>query len=256
MKLIVKAIEEYNSDGFLIHAANYPGAYVRGKTRECALAKIDQEMSDYLFWKDGFLPEERPSVWVDVIESFPSETNIRDADSFVLFEMERNALTAEEYQDLKALALKSASDFLELYRSIPDKNSTKLEERKTFYGHIPTTAEEMYRHTKDVNDYYFGRIGVKASNDPDIVTCREAAFAALEKQMDYLDNALHQDPHGELWTLRKLLRRFIWHDRIHAKAMYRMAQLTFGKGQTSNPFHFSYDPKKDAKAVTEAEKKR
>ena len=25
----------------------------------------------------------------------------------------------------------------------------------------------------------------------------------------------------------KLLRRFLWHDRIHAKAMYRMAMRTF-----------------------------
>ena len=26
---------------------------------------------------------------------------------------------------------------------------------------------------------------------------------------------------GELWTETKVLRRFLWHDRIHAKALYR-----------------------------------
>ena len=31
----------------------------------------------------------------------------------------------------------------------------------------------------------------------------------------------------ETWTLRKLLRRFIWHDRIHARAMVRMMKRTF-----------------------------
>lgn len=35
----------------------------------------------------------------------------------------------------------------------------------------------------------------------------------------------------------KMLRRFIWHDRIHAKAMYRMAVRTFGSG-IPNIFHF------------------
>lgn len=38
--------------------------------------------------------------------------------------------------------------------------------------------------------------------------------------------------------LRKVLRRFIWHDRIHAKAMYRMATKVFGAESIENPFCF------------------
>ena len=33
--------------------------------------------------------------------------------------------------------------------------------------------------------------------------------------------------------------RFLWHDRIHAKAMYRMAVKTFGENCLKNPFGFS-----------------
>lgn len=40
-----------------------------------------------------------------------------------------------------------------------------LPARKTFYGAVPRTAEEMYVHTKNVNAYYFGEIGVEAGND-------------------------------------------------------------------------------------------
>lgn len=50
----------------------------------------------------------------------------------------------EEYRELKALALKSAADFLRLYESIPDKDRSCLPPRKTFYGEIPRTAEQMY----------------------------------------------------------------------------------------------------------------
>lgn len=42
----------------------------------------------------------------------------------------------------------------------------------------------------------------------------------------------------EEWSLRKVLRRFIWHDRIHAKAMARMAAKTFGAGHFTDPFKF------------------
>ncbi len=34
------------------------------------------------------------------------------------------------------------------------------------------------------------------------------------------------------------LRRFIWNDRIHAKAMYRMAVKTFGNDVVPNVFSF------------------
>lgn len=43
---------------------------------------------------------------------------------------------------------------------------------------------------------------------------------------------------GEEWSLRKMLRRFIWHDRIHAKAMYRMTIKTFGEGSVENIYNF------------------
>jgi hypothetical protein len=36
----------------------------------------------------------------------------------------------------------------------------------------------------------------------------------------------------------KQLRRFIWHDRIHAKAMYRMVIRTFGEN-IPNVFRFT-----------------
>lgn len=42
--------------------------------------------------------------------------------------------------------------------------------------------------------------------------------------------------YNEEWSLRKVLRRFIWHDRIHAKAMYKMAVKAFGIASVQNIF--------------------
>ncbi len=90
----------------------------------------------------------------------------------------------------------------------------------------------------NVNSYYFGEIGVLAENGPDIFSCREKAFAELERQPDFLENRVFLGSYNEEWSLRKVLRRFVWHDRIHAKAMYRGAALLFGKESISNPFFF------------------
>ena len=156
----------------------------------------------------------------------------------MLFESEKVPLTIEEYEKLKAIALKSAKDFLTLYESIPDKRATAIAVRKTFYGQVPRTADEMYEHTKNVNEYYFAEINVVADNYGTIYECRKRGFDALEAKPDFLQNAVIEGSYGEEWTLRKILRRFIWHDRIHARAMHRMAVKVFGAENVANPFCF------------------
>ena len=144
----------------------------------------------------------------------------------------------EKYVELRDLALKSAADFFKMYEMIPDKNASVFPIRKTFYGQVPRTAEEMYLHTKNVNNYYFGEIGIDVDNDGTIFDCRKRGFEKLESTLDFLNGRLQEGSYGEMWSVRKLLRRFIWHDRIHAKAMWRMAKKTFEGNEIEDVFFF------------------
>lgn len=162
-----------------------------------------------------------------------------DADSDVLFNSEIPPLSRQEYDLLKARSLKSAKDFLALYDSIPNKTGTVLAPRKTFYGPVPVTARDMYEHTKNVNTYYFGEIKVPVPNEPDIYTCRRKGFETVEERSSFLSNAVYDGSYGEQWSLRKVCRRFLWHDRIHARAMYKMAVSLCGSDSVGNPFCFT-----------------
>lgn len=226
---------EHNGKDSLLYASDFPGAYTRGPDRASALQKMPAEIAAYLHWRGLPVP---PVVDVIISREINSDLQICDADSDVLLEAERPALTQTEYEELKALALKSAADFQLLFDSVPVKNDSALPERTTFYGRVPRTAREMYDHTKNVNAYYFGEIGISADNNGTILECRQRGFSALEATPDFLNNPVFDGSYGELWTLRKVLRRFVWHDRIHAKAMYRMALRTFGLGSVPNVFCF------------------
>lgn len=103
---------------------------------------------------------------------------------------------------------------------------------------MPRTAYEMYEHTKNVNSYYFGEIGVDVDNEGNILECRKRGFDLLETHDDFLNNTVYLGSYDEEWSLRKVLRRFIWHDRIHAKAMYRMALKQFGTDAVPNVYQF------------------
>lgn len=233
--MTINCVWEHNGNDTLLYATNFVGAYTRGESLEIAKEKMPQEIVSYCNWLGM---DAAGKTEIVIVEEKRSELTIRDADSDVLFESEQAQLTIEEYETLKTLALKSAKDFLTLYESIPDKNKAAIPERKTFYGRAPRTANEMYEHTKNVNTYYFAEIAVDADNDGNIYECRKRGFESLESNPDFLQNTVRKGSYGEDWSLRKVLRRFIWHDRIHAKAMYRMATKVFGVESIVNPFYF------------------
>lgn len=232
----VRCVWEHKGNDSLLYSDNFIGAYTRGHSKEAMLEKMPREIAAYLRWRGEAVPA---SYVIEIVQEKASTLDICDADTDVLFESEKGAMVPAEYQELKALALKSAADFLTLYEAVPDKDRSCLSARKTFYGQVPRTAAEMYEHTKNVNDYYFGEIGIGADNEGTILTCRERGFALLEACPDHLQNKVFRGSYGEDWSLRKLLRRFVWHDRIHAKAMYRMAVRTFGADTVPDVFRFT-----------------
>lgn len=231
----MECIWEHNGDDTLLYAKDYVGAFTRGENLEVASKKMKNEILAYSSWLGNDLQED---IEVVIVQEKNSELEIKDADSDVIFMAEEAALTMSEYITLRDFALKSASDFLKLYEMIPDKQKSVLPVRTTFYGQVPRTAEEMYVHTKSVNSYYFAEIGIDADNEGSIYECRKRGFEQLENTTDFLNGRLQEGSYGEMWSVRKVLRRFIWHDRIHAKAMWKMVKKTFGEDVVENIFGF------------------
>ena len=234
--MIIKCVWEHKGNDSILYAIDFVGAFTRGASKEEAVLKMPEEICQFQLWQNQAPPDDYDIV---IIQEKESDLQIKDADSDVLFVSEENPLSAEEYQYLKALALKSAEDFYVLYNSFPDKNTSVLPSRETFYGSVPRTAEEMYQHTKNVNEYYFSEIDVEADNEGTIVSCRARGLEALESIPNYLSLEPVTGSYGEMWSVRKVLRRFIWHDRIHAKAMYRMGIKTFGADVIPDVFGFN-----------------
>ena len=217
---------EHRGGDTILWAVDHAGAFARGASLEEAMQKLPQDLADWAQWTGGTAPE---FCNIRITGERVSTLDVRDADSDVLMDKEKMPLTWGEYERLRDMALRSAERFQTLYDGVPDPDRSENPIRQTFYGVVPRTAREMYEHTKNVNAYYFGEIGVEADNDGTIAECRRRGFEALEKQPDFLKNPTFAGSWEEDWTLRKLLRRFIWHDRLHARAMERMMKRTFDR---------------------------
>lgn len=234
MKLAV--VCEYNNNGYLIYADGLPGAYVRGETENQALAKFDGEVRSYLRWCGKMLAASE-TLEIEVVQRKESPLRICDADSDVLFDSEREPLSLGDYEKLKMLAIRSAQDFNKIYLAIENPDISDRPHRMSFYGAVPRTPRQMYEHTNRTTAYYAAAFGIDMENAADIYANRMLLFSEIESPDDFLEPRIYTAPDGELWTIRKLLRRLLWHDRIHAKAMWRTATSLWGSA-IPNPFHF------------------
>ena len=100
--MTIKAVCEYNDRGWLIYAANFPGAFVRGASEREALAKFPGELRSYLRWC-GQADAYKETARIEIVQRKLSELQICDADSDVLFDVEQEPLTQAEYERLKLL---------------------------------------------------------------------------------------------------------------------------------------------------------
>ncbi len=233
--MVIGCVWEHNGNDSTIFSVDYVGAFARGASKDEAMGKIGNDIQCYMDWLGEPCSSE---IRCEIRQECPTDADVRDGDTNCIFEEEMFPLTSMEYLWLKEIAIKSARDFLRMYEAIPDKSFTIDPPRSCFYGQVPRSADEMYIHTKNVNEYYFGEIGVAADNDSDIVMSRRMGFNRLESMPDFLNMEARVGSMGEIWSLRKMLRRFIWHDRIHAKALYRMSVKAFGADLTEDIFHF------------------
>ena len=230
----MNAAFEYSDKGCILYSLDCPGAFARGAGREEAMAKLPADVAAFCRWAGWGIP----AGPVDIVEEkYQPDMKVEDADSDMIFTPERQPMTAEEYALLRELVLRSARDLDALYASVPDKDAPLGDPRRTFYGEYPDTARKMFCHTNRVTAYYVGELGAETDDLPGCHENRLNGLTAVEQIPDFLKLPVIEGSYGEEWSLRKVLRRFLWHDRIHARAMYRRAKAIWGD-RIADPFRF------------------
>ncbi len=231
---------ETNGKGYIGYLVELPGAYIRGRTEEEAISKLNREVNLYLKWL-GI--KQKPDYKIQIVQNHQSSLAVEDADNEILLEADKEVMGEEEFRNLVDLVRYSEETFLQLY------NKTRFKEwmdesriRKTFYGENPKTIQEIFDHVKRCQYYYLSRTKITFDKkEEDFIKIREFCIAKIEKLYRVNNNSLIFNVEDEPWTLKKILRRFIWHNRVHAKAMTRVLEKQKELGiiaKYDDPFHF------------------
>jgi predicted RNase H-like HicB family nuclease len=231
---------ETNGKGYIGYLVELPGAFIRGKTEEGAISKLRQEVNLYLKWL-GI--KQKLDYKIQVVQRHQSALAVEDADNEILLDTDRDTMVEEEFRNLLDLVWYSGETFLQLYNKTRFKDWVdELRIRKTFYGENPKTIQEIFDHVKGCHYYYLSRTKITFDKkEEDFIKIREFCIEKIEKLYLVNNNSLIFNVENELWTIKKILRRFIWHDRVHAKAMTRILEKQKELGMIAeydDPFHF------------------
>jgi hypothetical protein len=234
---------ETNGKGFIGFLSELPGAFVRGKTKQDALSKVEIEAKSYLRWLGTTSPSSTISVMIS--EEHRSSLRIEDGDSEILLNIDRGKMREEELNALTELSIYSGETFFSLYQKSKLKDWVdKNRIRKTFYGSNPSTIQEIFDHVNSTQNYYLSRIETVDKRYPlTFLDKRKFCLDEIKKMFKEHDNSIVWDKEDESWTLKKLLRRYTWHDRIHAKAIARVLRHQKELGlieHYEDPFYFDF----------------
>lgn len=215
---------ETNGRGFHGFIVELPGAYVRGPLEEEALYKAPSEAKSYLSWlgqERGRFPKAR------TIQTHLCQLMVEDADCEIILDEDRQPMTNREFRQLVELAKYSGLTFTKLYDSVELRDWIDASRvRTTFHGPNMKTIQEIFSHVKRTQYYYLSRIGIPFIEDKadSFMKIRNLSLDSLAARFRENGNSKVHTVDNEIWTLKKVLRRFIWHDRIHGKAVTRMLE--------------------------------
>ncbi len=213
-----------------VYSEKHHGACAEADSGAAALAQIDGEINALWSWAKG-----RPYTYKykhTIIETHTVAYPVAGLSSRIIFGIERRPLHAIAYRVMKDMAVRSALALAQLIDSVPDADAA-LDDGALLS--VPLSAAEARRAAFYSTGEFFNKLGLGYENTGDLYYNRMRAVSAAETD-GFMRNAEH-NADGEIWTLRKVLRRLIWQDRRIAAALYDAAAARWGS-RIADPFGF------------------
>lgn len=203
-----------------------PGCYAEGNTEAAALANAPAALAAYRDWRtrhDGPIPP--PPAAVRVVERVPSRALAGGYEVNALFAPERRPPDPAFLALGRRLLVAADADLRAALEAIPEGGRDRAP------GPGERTPRQVAAHVAQAGWWYLTQVADVPHRAPDDhpvgSTARVAAVhAAL---LDWLATAsparlaavtVSQE---EEWSVRKLLRRALWHARTHAAELRRVA---------------------------------
>ena len=224
---------EVGADGSTqIFVRELPGCYSRARTLDEAVAKAPGKIREFLDWlKAHGEPVEgtQYEIQVEAAEVVRGDWPVKLGDSQALFNADLSPLSRAEVERAMRYMRYAREDLMSLYQTAPG-GALEWKPNESTPRHIKRIAE----HIAEVDIFYLERLrDMKFKDWPSsflelMEELRVLRLSNLKDDEMQCQTSYH--PPGdwtgtsapEGWTTRKVLRRFIWHERLHTATIRKL----------------------------------
>ncbi len=241
---------EVGEDGCcLAHVLDLPGCVVRASTRDEAVQRSPAAIREYHSWLrrhgDSARDPGEP-IWVEVAAESVGYGPFDPGDAAALFQPDREPTTCEEMERTFHLMAYSRADLLALTQHLPDDLLDWQPNAESF------SIRGLLRHVGNAEEWYVSRL-VPPDTLPAEWVEDEALpifeFLAMERRtaVTRLRQLTPEERAGvfhptvwtahpdEPWTARKVLRRFLEHEREHTEQAREILAAERARGLHTAP---------------------
>lgn len=208
-----------------------PGCWVFGRTPKRALKKVKVAVADWFKWLEKHgepFPAEMEDFKIEVGEMLRVTYNpVKAGKPEPLFWSEVLPITKKDIEKVIRLMRYSREDLLKIVSNLPDTCLDWQPPNK------PRTIRNCLRHIAHVEIWYITRLNIELpSKNPRNVFkllnyTRKLVIKTLEnfprdKMRGIFQPRKDPSPTCNLWTARKMLRRFVDHERLHTKYIQKI----------------------------------
>lgn len=213
----------------MAHVPSLPGCTVRAPSRDEALRRLPNAIRDYHTWLcrhgEPAPPEEEP-IEIEVAGESTGFGPFDPGDAAALFPPDREPIAPEEMERNFRLMAHARADLLALVRDLPNDVLDWQPDPQSF------SIRRLLRHIGNAEEWYVSRLVVPETLPPEwehdeelpifefLEMERRTALARLRQLTEEEHSSVFYPSHWtehpeEPWTMRKVLRRFLEHEREH-----------------------------------------
>ncbi|MBL8096709.1 MAG: type II toxin-antitoxin system HicB family antitoxin [Anaerolineales bacterium] len=204
------------------HVAELPGAFSDGGTVDEATRGAAQAIANHLVWSEADV-DHGPRPLATVTEIIRSWNYAPDYEVNAFFATDRPPLTDEDVEGMRKLLYLARAELLDSFLGLTFDQLVQKPDPETW------SVVEVLRHISTAENWYLDRLGLAHEPAWEMGDTLGRVLLVRQHLLDVLPGLVGDERvtewNGELWSPRKVVRRTLWHELLHARDIKRVRGL-------------------------------
>ncbi len=204
------------------HVAELPGAFSDGATVDEATRTAAQAIANHLVWSeaDG---DHGPRPMTTVAEIIRSWNYAPEYEVNAFFATDRPPLTEGDVDEMRKLLYLARAELLDSFLGLNFEQLALKPDADTW------SVYEVLQHVSSAENWYLDRLGLAHEPAWEMKDTLGRVLLVRQHLLDVLPQLIGDERiaewNGELWSPRKVVRRALWHELLHARDIKRIRGL-------------------------------